>query len=402
MNRKLRSIPLFCSIGAEFISHLGNQIAAVTIPILVLQYTHSAIATGIAAAGNILPIVLAAFVGGKVIDRFGAWRVSIVADGLSGISVLLLPLIFLNSKSVPPIVIFLLVFVGALFDPTATAARQTLVPKFARLAGIPLTKVNGYRGSLENGADLLGPILGAVSIGSFGIINTFFANAVSFFVCAMVFAIAIPRQHHRVCQSEEKVDPIVGIRFIFQQSQLRSLAVSSMALNFVLVPFLGLLLPILTTQKFASTALLGICLSLFGMAATIGALSFSNLAKLLDRSTIYYGGLLLIAIAIILCGIVETQTGIMFSVTIGGLLLGAGNPLEQTILQEVTPSRIAGQVFTAHTAISFAAGLLGLPIAGIFIELTNIDLVLITSGGFLAIGSAISWYFMPLSNRKSG
>jgi MFS family permease len=137
--------------------------------------------------------------------------------------------------------------------------------------------------------------------------------------------------------------------------------------------------------------------SLFGMAATIGALSFSNLARLLARSTIYYGGLLIIAIAIIMCGIVETPTGIMFSVTIGGLLLGAGNPLTQTILQEVTPSRIAGQVFTAHTAISFAAGLIGLPIAGIFTELTNIDLVLIISGSFLAIGSAISWYFMPLS-----
>jgi MFS family permease len=402
MNRKLRSIPLFCSIGAEFISHLGNQIAAVTIPILVLQYTHSAIATGIAAAGNILPIVLAAFVGGKTIERFGARRVSIVADGLSGISVLLLPLVFLGFKSVPSIVIFLLVFVGALFDPTATAARQTLVPKFARIAGIPLTKVNGYRGSLENGADLLGPILGALLIGSFGTINTFFANAASFFICTMVFAIAIPRQRHRVCQSERKVDPIAGIRFIFQHSQLRSIAISSMALNFVLLPFLGLLLPILTIQKFDNTALLGICLSLFGMAATIGALSFSNLARLLDRSTIYYGGLLLVAIAIILCGIVETPSGIMFSVTIGGLLLGAGNPLEQTILQEVTPSKIAGQVFTAHTAISFAAGLIGLPIAGIFTELTNVNLVLIISGSFLAICSAICWYFLPLSNRKLG
>jgi MFS family permease len=390
------TIPLFCSIGAEFISHLGNQIAAVTIPILVLQYTGSAIATGIAAAGNILPIVLAAFVGGKTIDRFGARRVSIVADILSGISVLLLPLVFLSSKSVPSIVIFLLVFVGALFDPTATAARQTLVPKFARIAGIPLTKVNGYRGSLENGADLLGPILGALLIGSIGIINTFFANAASFFICATVFAIATPRQRNRVCQSEGKVETIAGIRFIFQHSQLRSIAISSMALNFVLLPFLGLLLPILTTQKFASTALLGICLSLFGMAATIGALSFSNLARSLDRSTIYYGGLLLVAIAIILCGIVETPTAIMFSVTIGGLLLGAGNPLEQTILQEVTPSRIAGQVFTAHTTISFTAGLIGLPIAAIFTELTNINLVLIVSGSFLTISSVICWYLMPL------
>ncbi|NJR48384.1 MAG: hypothetical protein HC780_01345 [Leptolyngbyaceae cyanobacterium CSU_1_3] len=84
------------------------------------------IATGIAGAGSIIPIVLAAFVGSRAIDYFGAWRVSVTADVLSSVSVLLLPIVFLKFNSVSPIVIFLLVFVGALFDLTATAARQTL------------------------------------------------------------------------------------------------------------------------------------------------------------------------------------------------------------------------------------------------------------------------------------
>jgi MFS family permease len=378
---------------------VGNQIAAVAIPILVLQFTHSAIATGIAGAGNIIPIVLAAFVGGKAIDQFGAWRVSVTADVLSGISVLLLPLVFIGFKSVSPIVIFLLVFVGALFDPTATSARQTLVPKFARLAGIPLDKLNGYRGSLENGADLLGPVVGVGLISLIGIVNTFFLNAASFLICAVMFALAIPHQHHQVFKSE-RVAPIAGIRFILKHRQLRSLAISGMALNFVLLPFLGLLLPVLTTQKFASTTLLGICLSLFGMAATLGALSYSTLTKLLSRSVMYYGGILLTAVSIMLCAVVKTQIALMLSVALGGLLLGAGNPLEQTILQEVTLSRIAGQVFTSHTAISFAAGLFGLLIAGIVTELTNVNLVLIIGGSLLAIAAAMGWCFMPFSDHK--
>lgn len=399
MNAKFRSLPLICLIGAEFLSQVGNQIAAVAIPILVLQFTHSAIATGIAGAGNIIPIVLAAFVGGKAINQFGAWQVSVAADVLSGISVLLLPLVFIGFKSVSPIAIFVLVFVGALFDPTATSARQTLVPKFARLAGIPLDKVNGYRASLENGADLLGPVMGVGLIGLIGTVNTFFVNAASFFICAMMFAIAIPRQYHQVFKSE-RADLIAGIRFILKHRQLRSLAISGMALNFVLLPFLGLLLPVLTTQKFASTTLLGICLSLFGMAATLGALSYSTLTKLLSRSMTYYGGLLLTAVSIMLCAVVETQIALMISVALGGLLLGAGNPLEQTILQEVTPSKIAGQVFTSHTAISFAAGLFGLLIAGVVTELTNVNWVLSVCGGLLAISTAIGWWFMPFSDHK--
>jgi MFS family permease len=397
MNIRFQSLPLICLIGAEFLSQVGNQIAAVAIPILVLQFTHSAIATGIAGAGNILPIVLAAFVGGKAIDQFGAWRVSVAADVLSGVSVLLLPLVLICFNSVSPIVIFLLVFIGALFDPTATSARHTLVPKFARLAQIPLDQVNGYRGSLENGADLLSPVVGVGLISLIGTINTFFVNAISFFICAVLFAIAIPRQRRPVL-NREKVDPIAGIRFILQHRQLRSLAFSGIARNFVLLPFLGLLLPVLTTQNFASTALLGICLSLFGITATLSALSYATLIKYLSRSMVYYGGLLLTAVSITLCAVVETQAALMISVALGGLLLGAGNPLEQTILQEVTPSRIAGQVFTSHTAISFAAGLFGLLLAGFATELTNVNLVLISGGSLLAIASAISWYFMPLSD----
>lgn len=390
-----RSLPLICLIAAEFLSQLGNQIVAIAIPILVLQFTHSAIATGIAGAGNIIPIVLSAFIGGKTIDQFGAWRVSITADIFSGVSVLLLPLVFIWFGSASPLLIFLLMFVGALFDPTATSARHTLVPKFAKLARIPLATVNGYRGSLENGADLLGPVMGAGLISLIGTVNTFFVNAASFFLCAMLFLIFIPRPHQQFLK-HERGDSVAGIRFIFQHPQLRALAIGGIALNFVLLPFLGLLLPILTTQTFANPALLGICLSLFGMAATLSALSFATLTQFLSRSVMYYGGLFLTAVSILLCAMATTPIALMISVTLGGLLLGAGNPLEQTILQEATPSRMAGQVFTAQTAISYAAGLLGLLVAGIATELTNVNLVLILAGSLLIVAAMSGWRFIPL------
>jgi hypothetical protein len=114
----------------------------------------------------------------------------------------------------------------------------------------------------------------------------------------------------------------------------------------------------------------------------------------------YYGGLLLAAGSIMLCAVVETQIALLLSVALGGLLLGAGNPLEQTILQEVTPHSIAGQVFTSHTAIRFAAGLFGLLVAGFATELTTVNLVLTSGGSLLAIAATIAWCFMPLSDHN--
>jgi len=395
----IRSLPIIGLISAESLSLLGNQMAAVAIPILVLRYTDSPMITGIAGAGNIIPIALAAFVGGRTIDKFGAWRVSIIADLLSFVSVLALPLAFLYLDRVSPWLIFLLVFIGALFDPTGISARQTLVPGLARMAGKPLDKINSYRGGFENGADFLGPVVGVVLIQIVGIANTFFINALTFLLCAMIFAVTVPRPHHPTAMSEESA-AWLGARFIFKQPDLRTLAVVGMIVSLVLLPFLGLLLPVLATQKFDNPTLLGLALSAFGLAATAGALSYAKLATVCSRSAIYYGGLLITALAIILCAVVTAPYGVILSAALAGLLLGAGNPLQQTILQEETPPAIAGRVFTSLSAIHFIAGPVGLLLAGFITESAGVELVLLAGGGGLLLTAILGWSLAPLSAAR--
>jgi MFS family permease len=393
------AVPIAGLVGAEFFSLLGNQVAAVAIPILVLQYTQSAQTAGIAGIGNVLPIVLAAFVGGRAIDRFGAWRLSFAADSLSFLSVLLLPLTFLFSRDVSPIVIFALVFAGAMFDPTGIAARQTLVPRLARLAHIPLTRINTVRAGFENGADLAGPLLGGGLIAALGAINTFFVNAASFLLCAVVFAVTVPRGRRRSANSGD-TDFLLGARFVWRERQLRTLAIMGSVCNFVLLPFLGLLLPVLALQVFHNPVLLGICVSAFGVGATCGALAFARLERTWPRSTIFYGGLLLCGAAITACGFASTQTGVGLAAGAGGLLLGAGNPLEQTILQEVTPRAVAGQVFTSLGAIRFAAGPLGLLLAGVATEGVGARAVLVAAGTLLAATALLGWRLGPLAKTR--
>jgi MFS family permease len=378
---------------------LGNQVAAVAIPLLVLQYTQSPVVTGIAGAANLIPIVLAAFLGGKAIDRFGAWPISVTSDLLSCLSVLALPLAFIYFSHVSAALIFALVFAGALFDPTGIAARQALVPAMARLARKPLERVNALRGGLENGADFIGPIIGAALITYIGAANTFFVNAASFLLCAALFALAVPKKRNRIAETSSG-DLLLGARFIFRQPQLRTLAVMGMIASFLILPFLGLLLPVLATRVFNSAALLGISLSAFGVSATLGALLFSKLSRLYSRSLIYYGGLLATAFAILLCGLATTEYAVVISTALAGLLLGAGNPLEQTILQEETPKKLAGQVFTSLNAIRFGAGPLGLLLAGVATELTSVNIVLILGGGLLMAASLSGRYIAPLREKN--
>jgi MFS family permease len=395
MKSNIRSMPIIGLITAESLSLVGNQIAAVAIPILVLQFTNSPIVTGIASAANIAPIILAAILGGRAIDRFGAWNISVAADVLSFFSVLTLPFAFIYFDQVSPFLIFLLVFLGALFDPTGISARQILVPNLAKLSGKSLPRINSLRGGLENAADFLGPVIGVGLIAATGIVNTFLINAVTFLLCAVIFAIAVPRKQEIASMGNEGAALGSGT-FIFKHPQIRALAIAGTVANFAILPFLGLLLPVLTIQKFQSTTLLGVCLSVFGLAATVGAVFFSRLSHRYSLSVIYYGGLLITGGSMILCAVSTHKYQVIFCAGLAGLLLGAGNPLQQTILQQETPKAIAGQVFTSMTAIQFIAGFFGLLLAGIFTEFSNVERVLLCFGCLLLTVSIFGWFRLPL------
>ncbi|MGH2593842.1 MAG: MFS transporter, partial [Anaerolineae bacterium] len=70
---------------------VGNVFATIAIPWFVLQTTGSATQTGITGFFTILPVVLAGFFGGTLIDRVGYKRTSIIADLASGVTVALIP-----------------------------------------------------------------------------------------------------------------------------------------------------------------------------------------------------------------------------------------------------------------------------------------------------------------------
>jgi MFS family permease len=65
---------------SDALSLLGNAVAAVALPWLVLVRTGDAAAAGVIAAAAAVPMLLAAVAGGVVIDRFGRRRTSVVAD----------------------------------------------------------------------------------------------------------------------------------------------------------------------------------------------------------------------------------------------------------------------------------------------------------------------------------
>jgi MFS family permease len=396
--KRAANLALLGLTSSELISHLGNQIAAVAIPILVLQQTHSPLATGIASAANTLPMVFAALCYGVFAKYLSAYAISILSDVLSALSSLLLPLAFLYFAPLPTTLIFLLILLGALFDPLGAAARQSLLPSLARKAGRPLPRVNALRGGLENGADFLGPALAITLIHALGSSAAFFVNAASFAGCAVLFALSVRRRKNRRIGTDTP-SFLLGLQFLLRNRTLRTLMLAGVFASFVLSAFLGLLLPVLAVQEFKKPAILAIALSAFGFSAAIGAFAFAGLRRVLSSNAIFYGGLFACGLGIALCAGSAQVLSVAAACALAGFLLGAGNPLQQTLLQEQTPPELSGQVFAALNAMQLAAGPLGLVCAGMAAQYVQVRVVILIAGLALGITAVAASVFMPLAVR---
>src|SRR5574339_1111309 len=92
--KQKNSFPIISLFVANAISLVGNMLSAIAIPWFVLQPTGSATQTGVTGFFTILPVVLAGFLGGTLVDRLGYKRTSIIADIASGVTTALIPLLY--------------------------------------------------------------------------------------------------------------------------------------------------------------------------------------------------------------------------------------------------------------------------------------------------------------------
>ena len=94
--KALTKIPFFSFLAANAISLIGNHLTVLAVPWFVLETTGSAAKTGVVVFFSALPAVLAMFFGGPIIDRIGYKRTSVISDICSGVTVVLIPLLYYN------------------------------------------------------------------------------------------------------------------------------------------------------------------------------------------------------------------------------------------------------------------------------------------------------------------
>src|SRR5215207_4382730 len=270
-------IPLYSLFIANAISLVGNVFSLIAIPWFVLQTTRSATQTGITGFFTILPVVLAGFFGGTLIDRLGYKRTSIIVDYASGITTALIPLLY-ATIGLEFWQLLVLVFLGALLDTPGSTARSALLPELAEQAGMPIERATSLIHVIERGARLVGAPLAGLLIGLMGTANVLWLNAASFAVSAAIIGLMIPA----ITPATEETKPGKyfeelkdGLRFIARDKLILSIVVMVMLTNFLDAIFGGVVQPVYVKETFGSALNLGLLIAANGGGAVIGGLIFA-------------------------------------------------------------------------------------------------------------------------------
>jgi MFS family permease len=400
------SFSIISLFTANAISLIGNMLSAIAIPWFVLQTTGSATQTGITGFFAILPVVLAGFFGGTLVDRWGYKRTSIIADIASGVTTALIPLLYLT-VGLEFWQLMVLVFLGALLDTPGSTARSALVPELAEMAHMPIERATSLIHIIERSSRLIGAPLGGLLIALIGTENVLWVDAASFFISAGIIAVTI--KVHQPAQQEQKesdgnyFDELrAGLRFIFHDKLLLAIVVMVMATNFMDAVFSGVVQPVFVKQVYGQALDLGLLIGANGAGAVIGALIFSAIGPRLPRHTVFVFAFVLTSLRFFLYAIYPPLWVALVFVVIFSIGAGPLNPIIGAVEYERVPKNMRGRVGGAIGAGAWAAMPLGMLVGGVLTEQLGVRTMLIGLG-LVYFLTTLSMAFIPAMkemNRK--
>jgi H+ antiporter protein len=360
--------PLYLILFAALMAGAGNGISIVAFPWLVLQRNGSAVDASIVAMAGTLPLLVATLIAGAAVDYLGRKRVSMISDALSALSVVAVPVIALSFgvDAINVGVLAALAALGAFFDPAGMTARETMLPEAAGRAGWTLDHANSVYEAAFNLAYIVGPGIGGLLIATLGGVNTMWVTSGAFVLS--ILSISVLRLEGAGTPSREHLPQVwagivEGLKFVWNTPVLRTLAFVDLIATGLYMPMESVLFPKYFTDR-NEPAQLGWVLMALSIGGLIGALGYAVLSKYSNRRMIMLAAVLTLGVAMTVIAFLPPLPVILVLSAIVGLVYGPMAPIYNYVMQTRAPAHLRGRVVGVMGSLAYAAGPLGLIVAG--------------------------------------
>jgi MFS family permease len=385
-------------LAGQVTSLMGDGLAILAVPLLVLHLTHDPLVAGLAGAIRSVGYLAVGVPAGPIVDRLNAARVLIAADAVrAGAFVALGVLAWLR---VPQVWLLLAIaFVSAcasvFFDAALAVTVQDLFPR---------ERVLTANSTIETATQLsrvIGPPVAGVLAMTAGIADALWIDAATFLVSLATVGVVAGSTHTPAAAPKRRAGGVraVGTEFLEGLRYLR--AQRLIFVLTVLFAITNLCLGVDTLLVFFGQVTLGLSptevsavIAAGGVAGVLGALIAPRLDAVLPRVP-------LIAVTIALAGaavavmaaagsvwtLAACNAALIFATAQAGLLV-------RSIRQELVPRRMLGRITAAVRTVFVSATPLGSVVAGLGTRAAGGDPrpTFLAAGCALALATVIAWF----------
>lgn len=361
--------PAYLILFAALMAGAGNGISMIAFPWLVLQRNGSALEASVVAMAGTLPLLVATLIAGAAVDYLGRRRVSMISDALSALSVAAVPVIALTfgADAINVAVLAALAALGAFFDPAGMTARETMLPEAAKRAGWTLDHANSVYEATFNLSYIVGPGIGGLLITTLGGINTMWVTAGAFVLsmCAVgVLRLEGAGKPDRDALPDGVWSGVIeGLSFVWNMKVLRTLAIIDLSVTGLYMPMESVLFPKYFTDR-NEPAQLGWVLMALSVGGLVGALGYTVMSKYVQRRTTMLIAVLTLGVAMTIIAFLPPLPLILALSAVVGFVYGPIAPIYNYVMQTRAPAHLRGRVVGVMGSLAYAAGPLGLILAG--------------------------------------
>lgn len=361
----------------QIISLFGNAVLRYALPLYILEQSGSPALFGQLSALSFLPMIILSPVGGIIADRVNKQRIMVVLDFITSALIFT----YMAISGISSSLAFVVVLMMALYaiQGAYSPAVQASIPLLCN--GETLVPANAAVNLVNSLSNMLGPVIGGILFGTFGLSMVLIVSGICFFASAvMELFIRIPHKKQKAATSVwalVKSDMEKSLHFVFREKLILAKIIFIMTLFELFASSVIIIgLPVLITQTFAlSNQFVGITQGVMMGGGLIGGLLAGVLAKRLSVQKIHWL-LLMVGICFIPIGLglllkfpvmisYIIVTAAFFFALVAGVLMRVQL---FAFIQKVVPEEMMGKVFSCLMAIILCAQPLGQALAGWFFE----------------------------------
>ncbi|MEY9943567.1 MFS family permease [Kitasatospora sp. GAS1066B] len=379
----LRTSPAFRRLWiGRTCSGLGSQLTVVAVMFQVWQTTGSTVWTGAVGLAQALPLIGFGLFAGSLVDRADRRRLYLVTTTGQAACAVLLALQGLLGH-LPVAGVLLLVAAQSCFTACGGPASRTFIPQLLPrnqlAAGLALQRIS------FQGAMLLGPALGGLVLGRFGVGGCHLIDAVTF-GASFFGAFGLPPMRPEGKPARPGLAGVLdGLAFMARNPAVRGALLTDLAATVLSMPIS--LFPLINAERFHDDPrTLGLFLTAIAAGGVAASVLSGAITRLSRPGLLMLGGSAAWGAALALFGLSDNPwVGLGFLV-----LAGAADTVSvvsrSTIVQLHTPNAMLGRVSAAEQVVGQAGPDLGNLRAGLVAGATS-GAAAVVGGGLLCLAA---------------